>query len=53
MHGRMSAHSFAIFLQVGLGADDAQTGAPTGAVAEEKAVLAKIVFFFVFCTLKF
>ena len=36
---------FCNLLQVGLGADDAQTGAPTGAVAEEKAVLAKIVFF--------
>ena len=49
--GRMSATVFAIFLQVGLGADDAQTGAPTGAVAEEKAALARIVFF-VFYTLK-
>ena len=36
---------FCNFLQVELGADEAQTGASTGAVAEEKAVLAKIVFF--------
>ena len=36
---------FCNLLQVGLGAHEAQTGAPTGAVAEEKAALAKIGFF--------
>ena len=38
-------------LQVGPGADEAQTGAPSGAVAEVKAASQKIAFFMLFCFL--
>ena len=40
MHGRLSATR----LQVAPGADEAETGAPSGAVAEVKAASQKIAF---------
>ena len=43
--GRLSAHTFCRFAP---GADEAETGAPSGAVAEVKAVSQKIAFFMLF-----
>ena len=43
IHGSISA-TLCNLLQVGPGADEAQTGAPSGAVAEVKAASQKIAF---------